>query len=88
MRERTSTAQAPVGTTTGPTGREVGVDAPRAGKSVRTRACAHCGEMFDPVREHQAFCRPSCRFAHRSTRSTPTLAPVGDRDELVRLPFE
>ena len=86
-REVTSTAQAPVGTTTGPTGREVGVDAPRAGERVLSRTCRHCGEAFDPVRDHQAFCRPSCRVAHFKA-DTARAVPLDDLDDLFKTPFE
>ena len=24
--------------------------------------CEHCGDTFEPVRRHQLFCKPSCRW--------------------------
>jgi hypothetical protein len=58
---------------------------------VRTRACGHCGDVFTPTREHQRFCRPSCRFAHRwhTARREPGLFPdLAREDRLFRTPFE
>jgi hypothetical protein len=36
--------------------------------------CGHCREAFTPVRKHQKFCRPSCRFAARWQRRGTGLA--------------
>jgi hypothetical protein len=45
--------------------------------------------VFEVVREHQRFCRASCRLAHfRRTDDDPRLPLVGDLDDLFREPFE
>ena len=78
----TSIAQAPVGTTSAATGREVWADAPRAGERVLTRQCRHCGQPFEVVHDLQAFCRPSCRRAHGKA-DTPRAVPFADLDDPV-----
>ena len=81
----TSTAQEAVGATTDATGRKVGTDAARAGEHNRTRTCRHCGQPFEAVREHQAFCRPACRLAQcNAADATPRALPFADLDDLFR----
>ena len=46
-----------------------------------SRACQRCGEPFTPVRRHQRFCRPSCRFAYRWRGTSPaSLLPASEDD--------
>jgi hypothetical protein len=68
----------------GPT---AGADAARPGERVLTRTCRHCGATFDPVRDHQVFCRPSCRRAHFKVNGERRL-PLLDLDDLFSVKFE
>jgi hypothetical protein len=48
----------------------------------------HCGDVFEPTRPHQKFCRPSCRRAAFTGRRKQPRLPVGDPEDLFRVPFE
>ena len=47
--------------------------------------CRNCGQPFERVRPHQAFCRPSCRKAHfdqrRERRRPDMFSTVADAIE-------
>jgi uncharacterized OB-fold protein len=62
----------------------------RVSRSERVLAsrCGHCGEVFEPTRPHQKFCKPSCRRAAFTGRREQPRLPVGDPDDLFRVPFE
>ena len=49
--------------------------------------CAHCGHVFERLRPHQKFCRPSCRRAAFTRRGQRRL-PFDDLDHLFDVPFE
>jgi hypothetical protein len=82
-----SAAQAGVGTTTDAARPEAQADTPRRRERVLTRTCRHCGKRYEPVRDHQAFCGPPCRLAHFKA-DAPRALPLGDPDDLFRVPFE
>ncbi len=63
---------------------EAGQAIDRPAQRVVTRSCRHCGETFEPVR-HQAFCKPSCRWAHFDAKRQRGEDPAAD---LLRVPFE
>jgi len=47
----------------------------------------HCGETFEPTRAVQSFCGTACRLAHFAA-DTPRAVPLGDLDDLFKVPFE
>ena len=49
--------------------------------------CAHCGNVFEPARPHQRYCRPSCRQLAFTGRREPAQR-ADDPDALFRVPFE
>jgi hypothetical protein len=55
---------------------------------VVARPCGFCGERFEPVRPHQTFCRPSCRWHSFKARRQRPLLDVIDGDQLAAYPFE
>jgi hypothetical protein len=55
---------------------------------VVTIPCRQCGTAFTPIRPHQRFCRPSCRWAHFKVTQPPRLLPFDADDDLFRVPFE
>ena len=40
-------------------------------RTVSRRRCGYCGELFKPVRPHQRFCKPSCRWLAFVKRRQP-----------------
>lgn len=56
----------------------------RRAQRVVTRLCGYCGHAFEPVRPHQRFCRPSCRWGAFKRRR---VLPLFD-DDVSRAPFE
>jgi hypothetical protein len=59
-----------------------------AAQRVVTRSCRHCRADFAPVRRHQAFCRPSCRWESFKARRQAALLFEDAWDALARVPFE
>ena len=55
---------------------------------VLRRPCYHCGLMFEPTRQHQKHCKPSCRMASFKTRAERPVLQGLLEDELFRVPFE
>ena len=59
------------------------VETQNALSATARRRCAHCRRQFKPVRKHQKYCRPSCRWKgfvarHQQEPSTLPLFPDGD----------
>ena len=55
---------------------------------VLTSRCGHCGDVFEPTRPHQRFCKPSCRKAAFTGRQPQPRLLSMDPHELFRTPFE
>jgi hypothetical protein len=62
--------------------------ADRHAERVLTRPCRHCGQIFEAVRPHQHYCKPSCRRAAFTGRQVQPRLPIGDADDLFQVPFE
>ena len=50
----------------------------RRTQRVVARPCTHCGAEFVPMRLHQRFCRPSCRWEAFKARRRLPLFDDGD----------
>ena len=49
--------------------------------------CRQCGARFQPVRPHQLYCRPSCRWEFFKAKQT-RIVDAPDREHISRGLFE
>lgn len=49
----------------------------RRSQRVVARNCEYCRAPFEPVRPHQKFCRPSCRWESFKAQRPPDLLDMG-----------
>jgi hypothetical protein len=59
----------------------------RPAQRVVALPCRHCHVDFTPIRPHQRFCQPSCRWEHFKVARQPRL-DLDDASDLFAQPFE